>query len=96
MKIESAHQVSKANHTLCFVFTEDKEHYKDKKMELDKQKQLMTRHFCSIIDYRQVARHYLVMSSSHPTTKRSPSAPGTWDVDKFGIKRHYTEAFVMR
>lgn len=50
----------------------------------------------SLVDPSAMAKHYVVKSTSLPTESRGPSAPGEFDEKKSGIKRHYTEAFVMR
>mmetsp|Transcript_13001 Transcript_13001/g.20161 ORF Transcript_13001/g.20161 Transcript_13001/m.20161 type:complete len:308 (-) Transcript_13001:254-1177(-) len=50
---------------------------------------------CSLININQIAKHYLVKSTSHPSTKGQSSA-GTFEKSKCGIRRQYTEAFSMR
>mmetsp|Transcript_2610 Transcript_2610/g.4039 ORF Transcript_2610/g.4039 Transcript_2610/m.4039 type:complete len:124 (-) Transcript_2610:716-1087(-) len=50
---------------------------------------------CCLVDYRQIAKHYLIKSTSHPYT-RLPSNTGQFQNEKQGIRRHYTEAFSMR
>ena len=50
----------------------------------------------SIIDYRQIAKHYLVKNTSHPASVGTVGISGDFDSNLHGIKRHYTEAFCMR
>jgi len=51
---------------------------------------------CSLLDIRNIGKHYLVKSSTHPITRGGPSPDGEFEDRKQGIKRHYTEAFCMR
>jgi len=51
---------------------------------------------CSLVDIRYIGRHYLLKSTSHPSTLGIRSPTGSFDAVKTGIKRHYTEAFCMR
>ena len=50
----------------------------------------------SLVDPRAMARHYVVKSTSLPSESQGPSPAGELEENKSGIKRHYTEAFVMR
>ena len=50
---------------------------------------------CSLLDYNQIAKHYTVCSTSHPRVLGA-STPGTYDQNRHGVRRHYTEAFTMR
>ena len=51
---------------------------------------------CALSDMGYIGKHYMVKSTSHPSTKGTPSDIKEFDPSKTGIKRHYTEAFCMR
>ena len=51
---------------------------------------------CSLLDTRNIGKHYLVKSTTHRYTRGGPSPDGEFEDRKGGIKRHYTEAFCMR
>ena len=51
---------------------------------------------CSLIDYENIAKHYLLQSSSHPRVRGGPSSIKSFENNKPSIKRHYTESFCMR
>lgn len=51
---------------------------------------------CSLLDIRNIGKHYLVKSTTHRITRGGPSPDGEFEDRKQGIKRHYTEAFCMR
>lgn len=56
---------------------------------------LLEKDKCSLEDFNQIAKHYLVKSTAHPRAS-SNSSPGYFKESDQGIKRHYTEAFCMR
>jgi hypothetical protein len=48
-----------------------------------------------LADLRSIGRHYVIKSTSHPHVI-DPSGVGEFEDKKYGIRRHYTEAFCMR
>jgi len=52
------------------------------------------RHY-PLADIRAIGRHYVIKNTSHPYVT-DPSDIGEFEAYKYGIRRHYTEAFAMR
>ena len=51
---------------------------------------------CSLLDIKQIGKHYLVKSTGNMADFKDAYMPVKFHKHKNGIKRHYTEAFCMR
>jgi hypothetical protein len=63
--------------------------------EKDNLSTLAPRLTCPIVDFSSIGQHFLLKSTSHPSTLGGSSPAGDLDHNKGGIKRQYTQAFCM-
>ena len=89
VKIERCEQVcNKTASTKCIKF-------KDLSQSSKVEDFSHQRNFVPLADLRSIGRHYVIKSTCHPHTA-DPSEIGSFESSKYGIRRHYTEAFAMR